>query len=69
MKKLEKVIHFRKKVKDKRKALHLTQRDVADKLGISTSFYNQIENGYRNPRLETAVKLGELLSLDLKDFK
>jgi len=26
-----------------------TQKDVADKMGISLSFYQKIENGIRNP--------------------
>lgn len=32
-----------------RKKLNLTQAEMADKLDISFSYYQKIENGYKNP--------------------
>lgn len=36
---------------------NLTQKDVADEVGITTSHYGMIEIGVRNPSLHLALKL------------
>lgn len=45
----EKLVAFREKHK-------LTQKELAEKLGISFAMYQAIEYGYRNPSLETLNK-------------
>lgn len=42
-----------------RKAIHKTQQDVADFLGISRQAYSNYEAGKREPDFETLLKLGE----------
>lgn len=38
-----------------RKGKNLTQKQMADKLDISESYYNQIENGERQKRMDITV--------------
>lgn len=52
---------MRKKLVEKRKSKKFTQRKMAEKLGISLSFYIKIEQDKRNPGLELAQKIAELL--------
>ena len=42
-----------------RKAIHKTQQEVADYLGISRQAYSNYEAGKREPDFETRLKLGE----------
>lgn len=42
-----------------RKAMHKTQQDVSDYLGISRQAYSNYESGKREPDFETLLKLGE----------
>lgn len=42
---------------------HMTQSDVAKKIGISLSAYNLIENGKRVGSIETWEKIQKLFSL------
>ena len=46
---------------------HMTQSDVAKKIGISLSLYNLIQNGKRVGTIETWVKIQKLFSLSDKD--
>ena len=59
----------RNKLIDARKEMEFTQEKVAEILGISRSFYNQIENGYRNPRHETSKKMVLLFGLDINNWE
>lgn len=52
---------MRKALITQRKAKEFTQREMAEKLGISLSFYIKIEHGKRNPGLELAQKIAESL--------
>ncbi|MBT9282087.1 MAG: helix-turn-helix transcriptional regulator [Hydrogenibacillus schlegelii] len=47
-----------------RKQKGMTQEEVAKKVKINRSFYTQIENGTRNPSVDTAQKIAGLLSFD-----
>lgn len=40
-----------------------TQAQVAQKLGVTPSFYGMIEQGARNPRLPMALKMESLFEL------
>ncbi|CAM4101458.1 helix-turn-helix domain-containing protein [Paenibacillus alkaliterrae] len=46
----------------------LTHQDVADLAKIDRSFYTQIENGDRNPSVETAQKIANALKFDWTIF-
>jgi DNA-binding XRE family transcriptional regulator len=58
----------RKKMKEARLKKKLRQHQVAKAISVSQTFYNQIERGERNPRLETALKVSDLLEIDVKDW-
>lgn len=41
-----------------------TQKAVAEKVGISRSFYSDIEQGTRNPKVTTAKRIADVLGFD-----
>jgi len=43
----------------------LTQSDVAQKVGLSTTGYGNIETGKSIPSLETLIKLADLFNVSL----
>ena len=47
---------------------NMTQSDVAEKIGISLSLYNLIENGKRVGSIETWKKIQKLFSLSDKEM-
>ena len=47
---------------------HMTQSDVAEKIGISLSLYNLIENGKRVGSIETWEKIQKLFFLSDKEM-
>lgn len=51
-----------------RKEAGLTQEEVADKSGIHTASYSNIENGKKTLSVKTAKKIAEVLNFDWKDF-
>ncbi len=53
-----------KAIRNARKQHHLTQQDVADKLGIKRSLYSQYERGACSISMKTWWTLAELLGLD-----
>lgn len=53
---------------DIRNNLGLTHQDVADKAKIDRSFYTQIENGSRNPSVDTAKSIAEVLDFSWTKF-
>lgn len=44
-----------------RVASHLTQQNMADKLGISLNGYQKYEQGERQPSLDTLVRIARIL--------
>lgn len=58
----------REKLKKARKQKGLKQGQVSEEIGISRSFYSQIESGARNPRLEIALKISEYLEISLPEW-
>lgn len=46
----------------------LTQLEVANKCGISRSYYADIEGGYRNPKVSTAKDIANELGFDWTVF-
>lgn len=59
---------MRQYLKKARKGLGLTQQEVAKEIGISTSYYCEIENGTRQKELKSGVlsKLSTLLNISVE---
>lgn len=55
-------------LKRSRQKKNLTQAEVADRAGISRSYYADLETERYNPTLETLVKLAPILDLSLDDL-
>jgi len=51
------------KLKERRQALNLTLRDLAEKTGIDYSNLNRFENGEREPNVSGLGKLSDALSV------
>lgn len=49
-------------IKKYRKAQNMTQKETAEKCGLSEVYYRQIELGHKIPRLETFLRIAETLS-------
>ena len=59
----EKLKPVGKRIQDARKAIGLTQADLADKLDISVSHMSSIETGRANFGVETLMKITEILKV------
>lgn len=51
------------KLKERRKELKLTQKDIAEKLGISYQAYSAWERGVKEPSAEKVSQLEKLLNV------
>ena len=51
-----------------RKAKGLTQKQLADQVGVTESSINQYENGKKKPKYETLLLLGEALDCAVSDI-
>lgn len=56
-------ILFRVNLRARRKALDLTQDDLAKLIGAQQPYVADLENGIRHPTLETIAKLSEALKV------
>jgi y4mF family transcriptional regulator len=56
---------FGKTVKERRKELGYTQKYLSDFTGYSTSFISELENGKQTIELERALRLANLLGIDV----
>ena len=54
---------FRKNLIELRKLYHLTQRQVAERLGIAQPSYIRYENGKAEPTFENLVKIAEMFDV------
>lgn len=54
------------RIKEARKRAGLTQKQLADKLGISYVGISQWENNQRNPKLETLQRIADALGVDVE---
>ncbi len=59
----EKLKPVGKRIQDARKAIGMTQADLADKLDISVSHMSSIETGRANFGVETLMKITEILQV------
>ena len=49
-------------IKQQRLKINLSQKQLANEVGVSTSMINQIESGRSQPSYETAKKIFEVLT-------
>ena len=61
-----KIEELGKLIKNRRKVLGLTIRDLADLTDISKTTISQIERGIRNPTFEILQNIFEYLNLEIK---
>ncbi|NLV81875.1 MAG: helix-turn-helix transcriptional regulator [Synergistaceae bacterium] len=55
-------------IAERRKELGLTQKQLADQLGVRPSAISNYEIGIRRPRGKIAVKLSEILGIPLEEI-
>lgn len=55
-------------LKDLRKNLHLTQSQLAEKIGVDVTLIGKIENGSRRPSVKTAMKIADTLGFEWTRF-
>lgn len=53
--------NFRLNVRKRRKELHLTQEQLAERLNVTGAYVSEIEAGRRTPSLETVERLATAL--------
>ena len=56
---------FGKKLREVRKSKKLTQKELAEQIGIKRNTYSDWENGKTEPSFENIVKLADLLDVSL----
>jgi transcriptional regulator with XRE-family HTH domain len=56
------------KIRTIRETKGLTQEQVAEKLGISTSVYGDIERGENDPKLSKLQKIAEAFEIELSEL-
>lgn len=59
---------FGKYIKDIRERKGLSQTEVALSLGMSQPYYSRIESGKRDVDLAVAIKICEVIGVDIRDF-
>ena len=56
---------MRKWLKEKRTERNMTMKDIAEKLGISESYYCSIENGERQKKMDITLVAGLSVALEV----
>ena len=57
-------------IKEKRVRLGISQKELAENVGISQSFLCDIEQGRSKPSIDTAIKIAQVLNVaDIKFFE
>ena len=62
-------LEFGKFIKENRRKKKMTQKTVAEQLGIAQSYYSRMEHGARSVDLKMAAKICNVLGINLQDFK
>lgn len=60
----QKLDQFSRMLVDFRKTNHLSQKDVALKLGVSRQWYVYLETGIKKPSIKIIKSLSELIGVD-----
>lgn len=55
--------HIAKRIRDRRMDLRLTQKELADKSGLSTNYISRIERSDVSPSVDTLEKLTKALKI------
>ncbi len=56
------------KLKERREALGLTQRQVAEKIGVKYQVYQRYEKGVREPSISMALRLAKALNATAEEL-
>jgi len=59
--------HIGNKLQAARKLKGLTQEELSNKVGITRSYYAQVERGERNPTTTVIMSIVEALGVDISD--
>ncbi len=59
---------IREGLRIRRKKKGLTQKELAQELGMSRSFYGLIETGLREPSMDVAIKMAEYFDTTIEDL-
>lgn len=54
---------FAHELRDRRKAVNLSQEELAERAGIHRTYVSLLERGLKNPTLEVTFRLAEVLNL------
>lgn len=57
-----------KRLRDRRRHLQLTLKDIADGAGLSVGFISQIERGIAAPSLSSLVSVSRVLGVEVSEF-
>lgn len=60
--------NFGQRVRELRRQRHLTQSELAEKIGLSTNFIGMVERGERNITVMKVFKLAKALDVSLSQF-
>jgi DNA-binding XRE family transcriptional regulator len=55
-------------MKEKRAEMELNTREVAEHFGISSTHYNDIENGRRNPSVDLSLEMAKFFDVPLEQL-
>lgn len=59
---------MRNRIAELRKAQHLTQQDLADRVGVTRQTIVSLENGRYNPSITLAFKLSRTFGLTIEEI-
>ena len=59
---------FNERLKELRKQSPLMQKEIAEKIGVSTIGFRKYEQGTREPNIETLLKMAVLFDVSLDDL-
>jgi len=55
-------------IKKLRQKLGLTQKELAEKAGLSVSYLTDIENGRERPAIKTLARIAKVLGVSINDL-
>lgn len=65
---INKYIQIGSKMKDARISQHISQKDMAKRLGLTVSTYSNYENNYREPKLEVIENVCKILGITIEEL-
>ena len=60
--------HFNENLKAARERKNMTQKEVADNIGVAKSTYSLYESGNREPNVQTIKKIADTLNVSADDL-